>query len=89
METEDMDQGVRPIEKRFYNAPSLRAVIDTFEERFEMDSEAFYEAHYADNESVQRIPRFHRHSWASIYREWRELSGADFAANVRRELELA
>jgi hypothetical protein len=77
------------MEKRYYTAQSLRAIIDSFEERFGMDSETFYKAHYADDESVRGIPRFVRHSWASFYREWRELSGADFAARVKRELELA
>lgn len=79
-----------PIEKRFYNAQSLRAVIDSFEERFEIDSETFYEAHYADDDSVVgQIPRFLRHSWASFYREWCELSSDGFTASVKRELELA
>jgi hypothetical protein len=77
------------MERRYYNAQSLRAVIDSFEDRFGLDSEVFYEAHYADDESVRQIPHFLRHSWASFYREWLELSGDGFAASVKRELELA
>jgi hypothetical protein len=80
---------VSPVEKRYYNAKSLRAALDSFEERFGMDSEVFLRAHHADDERVREIPRFLRHSWASFYREWRELSDADFAASVKRELELA
>jgi hypothetical protein len=77
------------MEKRYYSAQSLRAIIDFFEERFGIDSDTFYKAHYADDESVRGIPRFSRHSWASFYREWRELGGPDHAASVKRETELA
>ena len=78
------------IEKRYYDAQSLKSIIDSFEKRFEIDSAVFYEAHYADDESVVGgIPAFHRHSWASFYREWRQMSSDGFAATVKRELELA
>jgi hypothetical protein len=89
MEVENREE-VSPMEKRYYNAESLRRVIDSFEERFHIDSETFYAAHYADDQSiVGRMPRFVRHTWASFYREWQRIGGDDFAETVKRELELA
>jgi len=78
------------MEKRYYTADGLRRSLDAFEERFGMSSEDFYAAYSAyDAERMVGISAFYRHSWASFFRDWRRLSGDDFAASVKRELELA
>jgi hypothetical protein len=75
--------------RRYYDAASLRAVLDSFEERFGMTSEVFYAAHLVgDDQKLHRVGRWLRHSWASFYREWGRLSGADLVSHVCRELEL-
>lgn len=78
------------MEKRYYTADSLHRSLDAFEERFGMSSEDFYAAYTAYNiERMEGISAFYRHSWASFYRDWQRLSGDDFAASVKRELEIA
>lgn len=90
MDADEGLKGVRSVEKRYYSADSLRSALDSFEQHYELDSETFYAAHYAGDEAVAgHVSPFLRHSWASFYRDWRRLSGDDFAASVERELELA
>ena len=55
-----------------------------------MASPDFYAAYVVDDEAqMAGISGFHRHSWASFYRDWRRFSGEDFAASVERELHVA
>lgn len=78
------------MEKSYYSADSLRRALDAFEARYGMSSEEFYGAYGEyDDARMQGISGFHRHSWASFYRDWRRLSGDDFASTVERELQLA
>lgn len=78
------------MEKRYYTADSLRRSLDAFEERFGMSSDEFFAAYAVyDISRMEGISPFLRHSWASLYRDWQRLSGDDFAASVKRELEIA
>lgn len=76
------------MEKRYYNAASLGQSLGAFEERFGVSSADFYAA-YESGETLSDIPGFHRHVWASFYRDYRRLNGEDFSALVEHELELA
>jgi hypothetical protein len=81
-----------------YSAESLERALLTFQQRYEIDSETFLRRHQADDPELGRImPGFLRHTWASYYAEWRELTGADehaspqedaLAGQIRRELQL-
>ncbi len=63
------------MEKRYYNAASLEHSLQAFERRYSLESAEFYAAHIRDDsEIVGHIPRWHRHSWASFYREWQQVS---------------
>jgi hypothetical protein len=73
--------------RHYYNASSLRRVLDDLEAGYGMSSEEFYEAHLQDC-LPRPVPSFHRHVWASLYRDWRRLAGADFAENAERVLAL-
>jgi hypothetical protein len=53
-----------------------------------MTSETFYSA-YSAGEDITGLGRFHRHVWASFYRDVRRMRGDDFAAHAERVLELA
>lgn len=78
------------MEKTYYTATSLRRALDAFEERYGMSSPDFYAVYSVyDDTRMAGISGFHRHSWASFYRDWRRLSGEDFAASVERELHVA
>jgi len=77
------------MERRFYTARSLKHALGAFETHFGMESASFYKAHSADSDRVAAIPRRHRNLWASLYRDWRRLSGEDFAEEIERELEYA
>jgi hypothetical protein len=74
-----------------YTAASLARILSGFERRYQMSSREFMGAHIADDaEHLSGISGFARHSWASFYVEWRDLSGSDgFAANVEHELALS
>jgi hypothetical protein len=69
------------VNKRYYNAESIRRVLASFENRWGMRSEEFYEAHVADAE-LPRMPGFHRHVWASLYRDYRRLSERTFSSHT-------
>jgi hypothetical protein len=77
------------VDKYVYNAASLERLCLKFERAYGMSSEDFYAAHIADDEL--RIPRFHRHVWASAYRDVRRLqpTGEDFASRAEHTLALA
>ena len=75
--------------RTYYDAESLARGLATFEGRYGMSSEEFYAAHVTDSASVVQIPGFHRHIWASFYRDVRRLSGEDFIESVEQTLELA
>lgn len=78
------------MEKSYYGAASLRRALDAFEQRYGMTSAAFYAAYVEyDEAEMKPISGFHRHSWASFYRDWRRLSGDGFAATIERELQMA
>ena len=77
------------MERRYYNATSLERALRTLESRYGMSSAEFYAAHRDDARAVTAMPRRIRNLWASLYRDWRRLSGADFAEQVEREVEYA
>ena len=74
--------------RNVYSAASLERVLGLFEERYGMTTPDFYEALVA-GESFEDIPRFHRHVWASFYRDVRRMRGDDFAERAERTLTLA
>jgi hypothetical protein len=76
--------------KHVYTAASLEHVLGLFEERFGLSTLEFYEAYESGNvERFEHIPRFHRHVWASFYRDVRRMRGDDFAESAERTLTLA
>lgn len=77
------------MERRYYDGDSLSRALVSFEERYGLNSDAFYEAYVQDGEAIAHVPGFQRHVWASFYRDARRLTGEDFAESVERVLELA
>lgn len=78
--------------RRYYNAHALERTLQSFEQRFDLPTHDFFEAHQAeedDSSLLSHVPRFERHVWASLYAELRRLNGDDFAERAERELELA
>jgi hypothetical protein len=75
------------VEKRYYSAASLRRVLEDLERAYGMTSPEFYDAYVAD-EVPARVSRFHRHVWASFYRDVRRLEHADFSDSAREVLAL-
>jgi hypothetical protein len=73
------------VNKRYYNAESTRRLLAFFEDRWGMRSEDFYDAHVADAE-FPRMPGFHRHVWASLYRDYRRLGGRTFSDHAGQTL---
>jgi hypothetical protein len=80
----DADQE-RVMKKNYYDASSLELVLTRFEDLYGMTSAEFYVL-VERGEDTPGIPGFHRHSWASFYRDVRRLRGYDFAANAGRVL---
>ena len=74
------------METHYYTPESLSRVVEHFE-RVGMTSEEFMEAHRADA-PLEGIPAFHRHTWASFYRDIHRMSGSAFADNAERVLAL-
>jgi hypothetical protein len=75
-----------------YSAATLERVLQSLERTYGMNSAEFMAAHVADDgERLAGMSGFARHSWASFYAEWQELSGSDdgFAENVEQELALS
>ena len=73
--------------RNVYTVASLERVLASFEEHYGLSTTDFYEAHVADAE-LDHIPRFHRHVWASFYRNVRRMRGDDFAERAERALAL-
>lgn len=74
-----------------YSAATLERLLHSFVRRYNMSSQEFMAAHVADDdERLAGIPGFTRHSWASFYIEWQELTASDdrFAENVEHDLAL-
>jgi hypothetical protein len=90
MLTEPGQSGRRQMmERNVYSAASLERVLASFEEHYGMSSDDFYAAHVARSAAVSHISRFHRHTWASFYRDVRRLRGDEFAERVEETLALA
>lgn len=75
------------MERRYYDAAALEKTLASLEEHFEMTSAEFYDEQ--DREKIARIPGRIRNLWASLYRDWRRLSGQDFIERVEHEIEYA
>ncbi len=76
------------MQKRYYDANSLRRSLDAFEKRFGMTSREFAEACAAGDDDLS-VPAFQRHAWLSFHREWSELDGGDdLGSRVEHDLEL-
>jgi len=78
--------------RSYYNAHALERTLHSLEQRFNLATPEFYEAHQAEGDDsplLREVPRFERHVWASLYAELRRLNGDDFAERAERELELA
>jgi hypothetical protein len=73
------------MEKHYYNAASLERVLLWFERRYELASDEFFAMH-RDDAPLENVPAFHRHAWASFYRDFRRLSGDPFAEHAERLL---
>jgi hypothetical protein len=73
------------VEKNYYNAASIERVLVAFERRYGLTSEEFFAKHLDDAPLVD-MPGFHRHAWASFYRDFRRLSGGPFTENAERLL---
>ena len=73
------------MERNSYNAASLERLLAWFERTYELSSEDFYTAYLA-NEVPSRVSGFHRHVWASFYRDVRRMSGGAFAEHAERVL---
>lgn len=58
------------MERRYYNAESLRRDLDALEARYGMSSEEFF----ADERVDAQMSGFDRHVWASLYQDWQRLS---------------
>lgn len=69
------------MEKRYYNANTLRETVKVYEREYGMSSAVFYEAHQEDALVVQSIPRHQRSLWASLWREHEELELAVMAGS--------
>jgi hypothetical protein len=83
-----MTEGGAPVEKASYNAASLERVLLVLERHYGMSSAEFYAAHEA-GESLEGIPEFDRHVWASFYRDVRRLRREEFAGDAEHLLALA
>lgn len=77
------------MKKRYYDAASLERVVLWFERQYGMASRDFFEIQDAKGH-VEGVPGFHRHFWASCYRDLMRMRGADdFAEHAERVLEPA
>ncbi len=76
------------MERHYYSAASLRRVLSDLEERYGVTSAEFYSAYLAD-EVPSRVSRYHRHVWASFFRDVERMEHADFSDNAREVLALS
>jgi hypothetical protein len=74
------------MERNHYDAESLERVLARFEERYALTSRDFYAA-LVDGEELPPMPGFHRHVWASFYRDVERLR-AGFARRAEDLLAL-
>ena len=77
------------MKKSYYDAASLERVLVAFETRYSMLSADFYEHHLADD-LPETVTGFHRHVWASFYRDAERLRGESdgFVGGAERALQL-
>jgi hypothetical protein len=61
------EKGVRPMERVFYSAESLRTALAAFEQEYETSSPKFYAAYLAGERLS--VPHFEQHVWASFYED--------------------
>jgi hypothetical protein len=78
----------------YYDLDSLSRALGMLEERYDLSSDQFFDAHCADEPIVDAIPGFHRHLWASFYLDVQRMrgsgpAGSEFVAGVGRVLETA
>ena len=71
------------MDKRYYGAAGLHATLDHLESTHGISSEDFY-SKYLDDTLPRSISGFHRHVWASFYRDAKRLEGADFSESAPR-----
>jgi len=77
------------VDRNYYDADSLRAVLRFLEDQYGMSSDDFYAAHLADEGLPERLSGFNRHVWASMYREAQAHAGGSFAAQAEHVLAVA
>lgn len=66
------------IEKRYYNATTLKDAVAIYEREYGMSSADFYEAHQASTKQVLAgIPGFQRSVWAGLWQELRAFDERD------------
>lgn len=75
------------MKKHYYNADSLRRLLARLEDMYGMRSDEFFEAHRDDRVTVE-ISGFHRHVWASTYRDVRRIEAEGFAERAARVLAI-
>jgi hypothetical protein len=76
-------------ERLVHTAADIEHMCAWFEHEYGLSSEAFYAAHLADD--LPDVPRFHRHVWASFYRDRRRLgvrANGSFTSRAERTLAL-
>jgi hypothetical protein len=66
------------MEKRYYTAETLEAELRRYEQRFGLDSAAFFAAH-TRGEAPEEIDPFDRTVWAQFYRQACRLRGRNAA----------
>lgn len=75
------------MEKLTYNKDDVRHMLGWFERTYGMPSEEFYVAHTSGAEFP--VPRFHRHVWASFWRESQRVGFVSPEFVTRAEATLA
>jgi hypothetical protein len=73
------------VKRNYYDVPSLERVLAHFEQMYQLSSADFY-ATIERGDTLHGMPAFHRHSWASFYRDVRRMRGDDFADHAGRVL---
>jgi hypothetical protein len=78
------------LEKQFHSAADVERMLLWFERLYGISSEDFYERHVAGGGDLDEMTGFHRHVWASMYRDGVRLGCLDsgFAARAERALAL-
>lgn len=76
------------MKRRVYTADSLERLLSSLEKQYGMTSADFY-GRVLGGDELPDVPRFHRHIWASMYRDVRRMRGDDFVDHVERTLSFA